>query len=116
MSFSPLTPSVVPSPLTPVGPVEPPYILQLLSSWSNPATTTAPFLALTGLNVYYGIASKVDVAFIGVQALLLFATAKYIVSTPGQGLSPTSWDLLLSSSLIVTVLYGLYSLYRAIRA
>lgn len=116
MSLSPLSPSVVPSPLTPAGPSNPPYILQLLASWSNPATTTAPFLALTGLNVYYAFASKVDVAFIGVQALLLFAIAKYAQTSPSGALSPTSWDLLVSSTLIVTALYALYSAYRAIRA
>lgn len=116
MSLSPLSPVVVPEPLTPVGPSSPPYILQLLASWSNPATTTGPFLVLTGLNVYYGIASKVDVAFIGVQALLLFATAKYIQTSANQALSPSSWDLLLASSLVVTAVYALYSVYRFARA
>lgn len=112
MSFSPLTPSVGPSPLTPVVPYEPPYILELLAGLSNYATTAAPTLMFAGINVYYAMATRVDAAFLGVQALLLFALAKYSTGTPTQ----FSWDLLKSSAFVVAALYGLYSIYRALRA
>ncbi len=114
MSLSPL--SVNPVPLTPVGPVEPPWILQTLASWSNPATTTAPFVALTGINIYYGLASTVDVGLIGVQALLLFLTAKYAITTQGQALTPTMYDALISSTLILTAIYAIFTIVRVVRA
>jgi len=97
-------------------PVEPPWILQTLASWSNPATTAGAFLALTGVNVYYGLASTVDAGIIGVQALLLFLTAKYLISSNPAALSPTMFDLLAASTLVLTAIYAIFTVVRVVRA
>jgi hypothetical protein len=116
MSFSPLTPAVVPTPLTPGGPSVFSQIVQFLSGISNPATVTGPFLVLTGVNVYYGVAAKVDAAFIGVQALLTFFVAKYLISSSSDAPAQSTVDLIKASALLTTVAYALYSLYRYSRA
>lgn len=78
-----------------------------------PESAVAPMLAVTAVNVFYGVQDMFDVVVIGLQAILVFAL--YFVQFAGSDANQCAVRMLSMAIMSTAFTYLLYSAYRAFR-